>query len=154
MKPDIENRVEREVEFYDKKQLRRDALEEILAYLNEGIGRQQRNEAIRSAMRDATGVRVLEIGSQSWEWCLARYGYRPAQLTCINISQAELEIGRLQAQKLGVCCDFRKVDRTTFNSLTVVSTWSLESPSHITLSLAVRCARSIGYFATAAKLSF
>jgi SAM-dependent methyltransferase len=110
MKPDIENRVEREVEFYGKKQLRRDALEEILAYLNEGIGRQQRNEAIRSAMRDATGVRVLEIGSQSWEWCLARYGYRPAQLTCINISQAELEIGRLQAQKLGVCCDFRKMD--------------------------------------------
>ena len=74
MKPDIENRVEKEIEFYDKKQLRRDALEEILAYLNEGIGRQQRNEAIRSAMRDATGVRVLEIGSQSWEWCLARYG--------------------------------------------------------------------------------
>jgi len=55
-------------------------------------------------------VRVLEIGSQSWEWCLARYGYRPAQLTCINISQAELEIGRLQARKLGVCCDFRKMD--------------------------------------------
>jgi SAM-dependent methyltransferase len=61
-------------------------------------------------MREAPGLRVLEIGSQSWEWCLARYGYRPEQLTCINISQTELENGREQAAKLGVSCDFHKKD--------------------------------------------
>ncbi len=55
-------------------------------------------------------MRVLEIGSQSWEWSLFRYNYRPRQLTCINISEAELEIGRMHAKKLGVSCDFRRMD--------------------------------------------
>jgi len=110
MRPDTKDRVSREAELYDHQQLRRDRFETALTYLNDGIGRQRRNEAIRAAMRDAPGRRVLEIGSQSWEWCLFRYGYRPEQLTCINISQAELELGRSQATKLGVSCDFRKMD--------------------------------------------
>jgi SAM-dependent methyltransferase len=110
MRSDVKNRSDREAELYDKQRLRRDRFESALTYLNDGVGRQRRNEAIRVAMREATGSRVLEIGSQSWEWCLARYGYRPAQLTCINISQTELEIGRAQAAKLGVSCDFRKMD--------------------------------------------
>lgn len=110
MRSDVENRSDREAEVYDKQGLRRDRFESALAYLNDGVGRLRRNEAIRAAMREATGLRVLEIGSQSWEWCLARYGYRPEQLTCINISQTELENGREQAAKLGVSCDFRKMD--------------------------------------------
>jgi SAM-dependent methyltransferase len=110
MRSDVKKRSDREAEFYDKQRLRRDGFESALTYLNDGVGRLRRNEAIRAAMREASGLRVLEIGSQSWEWCLARYGYRPAQLTCINISQTELEIGRAQAAKLGVSCDFRKMD--------------------------------------------
>jgi SAM-dependent methyltransferase len=110
MRSDVKNRSDREAELYDKQRLRRARFESALTYLNDGVGRQRRNEAIRVAMREATGSQVLEIGSQSWEWCLARYGYRPAQLTCINISQTELEIGRAQAAKLGVSCDFRKMD--------------------------------------------
>ncbi len=110
MRPGTKDRVNREAELYDHQQLRRDGFETVLAYLNDGIGRRRRNEAIRAAMRDATGMRVLEIGSQSWEWCLFRYGYRPEQLICINISEAELEIGRTQAAKLGVSGDFRKMD--------------------------------------------
>src|SRR5215472_11918715 len=110
MRSDVENRSDREAEVYDKQGLRRDRFESALAYLNDGVGRLRRNEAIRAAMREATGLRVLEIGSQSWEWCLARYGYQPAQLTCINISRTELEVGRAQAAKLGVSCDFRKMD--------------------------------------------
>lgn len=110
MRSDARNRSEREAELYDRQGLRRDRFESALTYLNDGIGRLRRNEVIRAAMREATGLRVLEIGSQSWEWCLARYGYQPAQLTCINISQTELEIGRAQAAKLGVAGDFRKMD--------------------------------------------
>jgi len=106
----IKERVSREIEFYDHQQSQRHGFETALGYLNNGIGRQRRNEAICAAMRDAGGARVLEIGSQSWEWCLFRYGYRPQQLTCINISQAELEIGRARAAKLGMACDFRKMD--------------------------------------------
>ena len=107
---DTKDRVHREVEFYDSEQSGRRAFDNALTYLNDGIGRLRRNEVIRAAMRDAAGMRVLEIGSQSWEWCLFRYGYRPQQLTCINISQAELDVGRIQAKKLGVSCDFREMD--------------------------------------------
>jgi ubiquinone/menaquinone biosynthesis C-methylase UbiE len=113
MKADLSNikqRVTREAEFFDHQQSQRDRFETGLAYLNKGIGWQRRNEAVCAAMRDAVGARVLEIGSQSWEWCLFRYGYRPQQLTCINISQSEIEIGRIQAAKLGMVCDFRKMD--------------------------------------------
>jgi SAM-dependent methyltransferase len=106
----IKERVDREAEFFDHQQSRREGFETALSYLNDGIGRQRRNEAIRSAMRDAAGARVLEIGSQSWEWCLFQYSYRPQQLTCINISQSELEIGQAQAAKLGMSCEFRKMD--------------------------------------------
>ena len=107
---DTKDRVGREVEFYDAPQSGRRAFDTALTYLNDGIGRLRRNEVIRAAMQDAADMRVLEIGSQSWEWCLFRYDYRPEQLTCINISQTELENGRTQAQKLGVSCDFRKMD--------------------------------------------
>ena len=110
MRSDIKERVSREAEFFDHQQSQRDGFETGLTYLNNGIGWQRRNEAIRMAMRDAVGARVLEIGSQSWEWCLFRYGYRPERLTCINISQAELEIGRAHAAKLGMACDFRTMD--------------------------------------------
>jgi SAM-dependent methyltransferase len=110
MQPETKDRVKREVELYDGQQLRRDGFEAALTYLNDGIGRLRRNEVIRAAMREATGKRVLEIGSQSWEWCLARYGYRPERLTCINISEEELQIGCAQAAKLGFPCDFRRMD--------------------------------------------
>ena len=98
MRSDVKNRSDREAELYDKQRLQRDRFESALTYLNDGVGRLRRNEAIRAAMREATGSRVLEIGSQSSESCGARYGYRPVQLTCINIARTELEIGRAQAQ--------------------------------------------------------
>jgi SAM-dependent methyltransferase len=110
MQLESKDRVKREAELYDSQQLQRDRFDAALAYLNDGIGRVRRNDAIRVAMQEAVGKQVLEIGSQSWEWCLARYGYRPERLTCINISQAELDIGRSQAAKLGFACDFCEMD--------------------------------------------
>jgi SAM-dependent methyltransferase len=110
MTANYKERVAKEAGFYDNEQFQRERFESALTYLNDGIGRQRRNEAIRTAMQDAEGARVLEIGSQSWEWCLLRYGYQPAQLTCINISETELEVGRAHAAMLGFACNFRKMD--------------------------------------------
>lgn len=110
MTPDIKERVQRETEYFDHAQYQREGFEAALSYLNNGIGRQKRNEVIRAAMQEACGQRVLEIGSQSWEWCLFRYGYRPVRLACINISQAELELGRTRAAKLGFPCEFCNMD--------------------------------------------
>ena len=110
MGPAIKERVRRETEYFDQRQFQRAGFEAALSYLNNGIGRWRRNEVIRAAMQDAAGRGVLEIGSQSWEWCLFRYGYRPAHLTCINISQADLETGRAQSVKLNFPCDFCEMD--------------------------------------------
>ena len=110
MNPDIKDRVHNEVMFYNNRRLKRENFDAALAYLNDGIGRSRRENAIRTAMRDADGGRVLEIGSQSWQSSLFRYGYRPESLVCINISEAELDIGRATAAELGCAADFRKMD--------------------------------------------
>lgn len=112
---DLEKRVEREARIYDSGMIGRERFENALAFANEGIGRQRRNEFIREALRPSEGARVLEIGSQAWEWCLYRYEYRPASLTCINISDAELEIGRSVAHRLGVDVEFRHMDAHQLN---------------------------------------
>jgi hypothetical protein len=54
----------------------RDGFAAALAYLNGGIAWQRRSKAIRIGMCNAVGAQVLEIGSQSWEPCPLRYGYR------------------------------------------------------------------------------
>src|SRR6266478_6770836 len=110
MASDLQARVKREAAFYDSGRNPHSKLDAALAYLDEGIGRQRRREVIRAAMIEATGKRVLEIGSQEWESCLCAHGYRPAQITCINISEAELETGRATAARHHFPCDFRIMD--------------------------------------------
>lgn len=110
MKPNIKDRVHNEAMFYDEPRLQRKSFDAALTYLNDGIGRSRRDNAIRIAMQDAEGAHVLEIGSQSWVSSLFRYGYRPQSLVCINISEAELEVGRDHAAQLGCAADFRKMD--------------------------------------------
>jgi hypothetical protein len=48
----------------------------------------------------AFGAQVLEIETQTWEWCLFRYGYRRHSSPVINISRAELEVGRTRPKDL------------------------------------------------------
>jgi SAM-dependent methyltransferase len=123
MRQELRARVQREAEFYDNRHGRRAGFRvsyrvirrimrpaAALAYLNSGIGWKRRNEAMCEVMRDAPGKRVLEIGSKSWEWYLIGHGYRPAQLTCINVSQAELDIGRARATEFGIRSDFYRMD--------------------------------------------
>ena len=51
MRADVKNRSDREAELYDTQRLQRDRFEYALTYLNDGVGRLRRNEAIREAMR-------------------------------------------------------------------------------------------------------
>ena len=64
MGPDINERIEREAEYFDHKQFQREGYEAALAYLNNGIGRQRRNDVVRASMQEATGKRVLEIATE------------------------------------------------------------------------------------------
>jgi hypothetical protein len=57
MGPDIKERVRRESEYFDQRQFQRTGFEEALSYLNNGIGRQRRNEVVREAMQLASCFR-------------------------------------------------------------------------------------------------
>ena len=94
MRANIKDQVNRDAKCYDQQQSWRDGIATALAYLNGGIAWQRRSEAIRIGMRYAVGAQVLEIGSQSWEPCLLRCGYRRHSSPVINISRAELKGGR------------------------------------------------------------
>jgi SAM-dependent methyltransferase len=106
---ELQSRAEREKAIYDKG-LQRGAFEAAIGFANYGPGRQRRDEFIRAAMQEVQGKDVLEIGSQAWEACIHRFGYQPAALTCINISEAELAQGRAQAERCGRAIEFRQMD--------------------------------------------
>jgi SAM-dependent methyltransferase len=137
---DLETRVKREAVIYDRNELRRERFEAAMRFANEGIGRIRRNEVIRDTLRDADGREVLEIGSQAWEWCLYRYGYRPARTVCINISEAELDVGRRHAQDLGAAIDFRQMDahKLEFPDATFDFVFGVAILHHLEMERAVR----------------
>jgi ubiquinone/menaquinone biosynthesis C-methylase UbiE len=53
----------------------------------------RRYQLIKDMMQYAQGKKVLEIGSTAWRGWLENNSILPSSLTCINISEAELQIG-------------------------------------------------------------
>ena len=54
---------------------------------------QRRNQLAKEKMQFAHGKKVLEIGSTTWKEWLERVSIIPSSLTCINISEMELQRG-------------------------------------------------------------
>lgn len=69
-----------------------------------------RRKRINQIMQAADGRRVLELGSRSWEGFIYEFGIKPAAITCINISEKDLEEGRDCARAAGQPIDFRLMD--------------------------------------------
>lgn len=103
-------RVAREAEIYDNNELERDRLEAIMSYTQLGPARQRRDQLIRAVHTKHVNHRVLEIGSQAWEAHFLKWKLKPTALTCINISERELDQGRQVARSKGVDVDFRLMD--------------------------------------------
>lgn len=103
-------RVSREAEIYDNDELKRDRLEAVMSYTQLGPARQRRDQLIREVHSRHANTRVLEIGSQAWEPHFLKWGIKPTGLTCINISDRELDKGREVAQAKGVDVDFQLMD--------------------------------------------
>jgi SAM-dependent methyltransferase len=101
------DRSAREAEIWDKQELQRDRYEVMLAHANNGPARQHRDRFIGEAVADLNDKTVLEIGSQAWPAILRKYGVQPRALTCINISQTELDKGRNEAKTLDFRADFQ-----------------------------------------------
>jgi SAM-dependent methyltransferase len=103
-------RARREAELYDAHALRRGTYDWLLDHADNGPARQRRDAFVREVMAAQAGRRVLEIGSSAWEGLLYCWRIRPASLTCINISQAELDYGRERARSLDTQIEFRLMD--------------------------------------------
>jgi SAM-dependent methyltransferase len=105
-----ESRVSREAEIYDHHMLQREGYESMLAHANEGPARMRRDQFVREAVADLNDKTVLEIGTQAWAPMLNKFGVRPRSVTCVNISQAEVDAGKAQAEALNFRADFRVMD--------------------------------------------
>ena len=54
---------------------------------------QRRARLVKEYMQFAEGKKVLEIGSSTWWGWLENNSIRPSSLTCINVSEVELQVG-------------------------------------------------------------
>jgi hypothetical protein len=72
----------------------------------------RRYQLIKEMMRYAQDKNVLEIGSTSWTGWLENNSILPSSLTCINISEAELQTGKDSAVSATNCPDFILYGRT------------------------------------------
>lgn len=105
-----QQRAQREADIYDGGQLKRERLDKMLLAAALGPARARRDAVARMAATRHVNDKVLEIGSQAWTSMFIKNKLSPTQLTCINISQRELDIGAAQARKLGLDIDFQVMD--------------------------------------------
>ena len=101
-------RAARERELYNEG-LERETYASVLSHADY-LYRKLRQERLVEIMRPADGGRVLELGSNSWYRCVEELGYTPASLTCINISERELEKGIAQGARARLSPQFRIMD--------------------------------------------
>jgi ubiquinone/menaquinone biosynthesis C-methylase UbiE len=71
---------------------------------------QRRYQLIKEMMQFAQGKKVLEIGSTAWTEWFENNSILPSSLTCINISEAELQAGIDAAMSTTNCPDFILMD--------------------------------------------
>ena len=71
---------------------------------------QKRMKLVKEKMQFAHGKKVLEIGSTTWEGWLENNCIIPSSLTCINISEVELQHGIDSAIDSKTCPQFFQMD--------------------------------------------
>jgi SAM-dependent methyltransferase len=67
-------------------------------------------DLITATFREHEAGHFLELGSISWQWWIEPFGIKPRSLTCINISEADLQKGINVAAKSKTKADFRLMD--------------------------------------------
>ena len=70
----------------------------------------RREEIIRQTLAQFDGGRFLELGSSSWRSWIEKTGVEPGSLTCINISQRELDKGIAASQSTRIKPEFLLMD--------------------------------------------
>ncbi len=103
-------RIAREAEIYDGDHLQRDRFDAAMEYTQLGPARRRRDDLVRQVHSKHVNNKVLEIGSQAWVAHFLKWKLRPTQLTCINISDRELDQGRDVATRKNLPVDFKLMD--------------------------------------------
>jgi SAM-dependent methyltransferase len=85
------NRVAREKEIYNSGTVNRSSYERIFS--RSSYAREQLERLMNIYFKDAENSNVLEIGSNAWIGYFNSRNIKPKKLTCINISEKELELG-------------------------------------------------------------
>ena len=105
---DLVARAAREREAYQEG-LRRGRYDRALRHA-QGVYHRRRGRLAGEWLRPCGGGRALELGTDSWQTFLEDNGVAPKELTCINISERELDKGRGLTPKLGLRPTFRVMD--------------------------------------------
>ncbi len=101
-------RIKREQETYDEG-LRRDRYDDVLSHC-QGFWHAAVLDLFRRTLSNESVKDALEIGSHGWDMVFADGVAPPANLHCINISEAELETGRRKAEARGLSMRFHQMD--------------------------------------------
>jgi ubiquinone/menaquinone biosynthesis C-methylase UbiE len=89
---DLNQRLKKEKELYNQG-IDRSSLASILSHVSSGPGNIRLFEEIKKLLQTSKGRDVLEIGSSLWASWIDFANYPPKSLTCINISEKELQKG-------------------------------------------------------------
>lgn len=104
----IIERVQREREQYEKG-LQREGYNSVLAHTHYHF-RLRRKAIVKELFEPKLSGNTLEIGSTAWRRFFEQNGLIPANLVCINIAEAELDMGREIARTSRVQPEFRRMD--------------------------------------------
>ena len=92
-------RIKREKEAYNQQALERDGYSSVLSHADRSPANEARVSEVRETMKMVHQKIVLEIGSSTWNYWLDFDNHPPKSLTCLNISEAELDHGRNLCQQ-------------------------------------------------------
>ena len=108
MKKSLQEINETEKDFWNNNKLERSKIK-MLRRHSFFYSYKKEQEVLDQLVQEFAGKNVLEIGSHSWHsWF--KNGIKPKKLTCINISEAELEKGKLLAKEVNFEIEFILMD--------------------------------------------
>lgn len=108
----MDERALREKEIYDSQTIERGKYENVLRHTRKSYYHDYSKSIITKILQFGENKDVLELGAQTWHSWLYHNNIIPSQVTCINISDSELEKGIQWYQKTDgrMHVDFRVMD--------------------------------------------
>ncbi len=139
------DRVAREKQQYDDDELERDGYLNFFRRANRGPAWDRMTSTIDAIMQCVRDKEVLEVGSGVWAHWIDFDKYAPRELTCINVSQLEIQRAQELSEQQGIDIRYIKMDahRLAFpdNSFDVV--YGASILHHLDFSCGVREIRRV-----------